>query len=119
MKKQLLTAFIALVAFSSNAQWINQNVPFGYEGYINDIRVVDTNTVWGNTFDALAASPYTQGWVRTTDGGNVWTAGTVGAPAQFVISNIWPIDADTCYVAMFNSSAAGGREYKTTDGGAS
>ena len=121
MKKQLLTAFIALAAFAAQAQWINQNVPFGYEGYINDIRIVNTNTVWGNTWDAvLHSSPYTKDWVRTIDGGNTWTAGTVSAPSPYVISNIWPIDADTCYVLMYDSVAgSGGAEYKTTDGGAS
>jgi hypothetical protein len=119
MKKQLLTAFIALATCSVNAQWIQQTVPFGYEGYINDIRITDVNTVWGNTWDAVLHSvPYTQDWVRTTDGGNVWTTGTIGAPSANVISNIWPIDADTCYAAMFDSTGAGGVVYKTTNGGA-
>ena len=123
MKKQLLTAFIALVTFSVQAQWINQFVPFGYEGYISDIRVADPNTVWGTSIDPAihGTTPYTQDWVRTIDGGNTWTTGSVGAPLNWVISNIWPIDGDTCYVAMFDSVAttALGREYKTTDGGAS
>jgi len=118
MKKQLLAVFISLAAFSAQAQWINQNVPFGYEGYINDIRITDVNTVWGNAWDALATDPYTQNWVRTIDGGNVWTSGSVGAPSQYVISNIWPIDADTCYVSMCNLSAADGAVFKTTNGGA-
>lgn len=119
MKRQLLTAFIALTAFASQGQWIQQSVPFAYEGYINDIRVKDANTVWGNTWDAVTHSvPYTQDWVRTTDGGNTWTSGSVGAPSQWVISNIWPIDGDTCYVAMFDSTGAGGVVYKTTSGGA-
>ena len=109
MKRQLLTAFIVFSAFASKAQWIQQSVPFAYEGYINDIRITDANTVWGNTWDAVTHSvPYTQDWVRTTDGGNTWTTGSVGAPSQYVISNIWPIDADTCYVAMFDSTGAGG-----------
>lgn len=120
MKRHLLTALIALTTFASQAQWIEQTVPFGYEGYINDIRITDQNTVWGNTWDAVLHSvPYTQDWVRTIDGGNVWTTGTVGAPSQYVISNIWPIDKDTCYVAMFDSLGAGGVVYKTTDGGTS
>ena len=120
MKKQLLTAFIALAAFTVQAQWINQYVPFGYEGYISDIRVVDSNTVWGTSIDPAihGTTPYTQDWVRTTDGGNTWTTGSVGAPLHWVISNIWPIDGDTCYVAMFDSLTAHGAEYKTTDGGA-
>jgi photosystem II stability/assembly factor-like uncharacterized protein len=122
MKKQLLTAFIALAAFSVQAQWINQFVPFGYEGYISDIRVTDPNTVWGTSIDPAihGTTPYTQDWVRTIDGGNTWTTGSVNAGGNWVISNIWPIDADTCYVVMFDSVAgSGGREYKTTDGGAS
>ena len=119
MKRLLFTATFAIAAFISNAQWIQQTVPIGYEGYINDIRITDANTVWGNTWDAVLHSvPYTQDFVRTTDGGNVWTSGSVGAPSQYVISNIWPIDADTCYVTMFDSTGAGGVEYKTTDGGA-
>jgi len=110
---------MAISALVANAQWIEQSVPYGYEGYINDIRITDANTVWGNTWDAVLHSvPYTQDWVRTTDGGNVWTTGTIGAPSQYVISNIWPIDGDTCYVAMFDSTGAGGVEYKTTNGGA-
>ncbi len=119
MKIKLLTAIIAISTFSTQAQWIQQSVPFGYEGYINDIRITDANTVWGNTWDAVLHSvPYTQDFVRTIDGGNNWNIGSVGAPSQYVISNIWPIDGNTCYVAMFDSTGSGGREYKTTDGGA-
>jgi photosystem II stability/assembly factor-like uncharacterized protein len=104
--------------FCVKAQWIQQSVPIPYEGYINDIRIVNANTVWGNTFDAVTHSTlYTQDFVRTIDGGNNWIQGSVGAPSQWVISNIWPVDADTCYVAMFDSTGAGGRVYKTTDGG--
>ncbi len=120
MKKLLLSTIIALASFAANAQWIEQTVPYGYEGYLNDIRITDANTAWGNTWDAVThAVPYTQDFSRTIDGGTTWTSGSVGAPSQYVISNIWPIDANTCYVAMFDSLGAGGVEYKTTDGGAS
>jgi len=104
--------------FTATAQWTNQTVPFGFEGYLNDIEVVDGNTVWGNPWDGLATTPYTQAFVRTIDGGNTWSVGNiVGSPANHNISNIWPIDGNTCYVSMWINGAAGGKVYKTTNGG--
>ena len=118
MKKNLLTLVLVFAACLVQAQWLNQNANFAYEGYLNDIEIVDANTVWANPWDALAASPYTRDFVRTIDGGNTWTVGTVTqSAANNLISNIWPIDANTCYVAMYVNGAAGGDVYKTTDGG--
>lgn len=118
MKKQLLTAFAALSGLAANAQfWANHNLPLLYEGYINDMEVVNSNVAWGNTWNATATTPYTQDFARTIDGGNTWTMGTIGAPAALNVSNIWPIDADTCYVSLWNSP--GGAVYKTTNGGVS
>ncbi len=89
MKKAVL-AFTAIFIFGhAAAQWTNQSVPFGFEGYVNDIEVVDGTTVWGNPWDAIATSPYTQAWVRTTNGGTNWNVGLIsGAPANHNISNI-------------------------------
>lgn len=116
MKKQLLTACVALCSFAANAQfWTNQNVPLLYDGYINDMEVVSSNVAWGNTWNALATTPYTQDFAKTIDGGLTWITGSIAAPAALSISNIWPIDADTCYVSMWSSP--GGAIYKTTDGG--
>lgn len=120
MKKQLLILAL-LVSFGAKAQisgWIQQNVPYGYEGYINCLSVVDSNVVWGNTWDATLTSPYTKDVVRTIDGGNTWSIGSVTAPATWNIANIYGIDANNAFVSMFNASAAGGRVYRTTDGGA-
>lgn len=116
MKKQLLTIFVALSSLAANAQfWVNQNVSLTYDGYINDMEVVNGNVAWGNTWNATAATPYTQDFAKTIDGGATWITGSIGAPPALSISNIWPIDADTCYVSMYNSP--GGAVYKTTDGG--
>jgi photosystem II stability/assembly factor-like uncharacterized protein len=121
MKKILLTAITALASFMTQAQWLNQNLPpLGYDGYINDIEVTDVNTVWANTQDGTtgAATQYTQDFVRTIDGGNTWTFGSItGSPAANSISNIWPIDANTCYVAMYGTTPATMGVWKTTDGG--
>lgn len=121
MKKLLLTAIIAVSAFTAKSQWINQNVPLTYDGYMNDIEVTDANTAWGNPWNgtAGAATPYTSDFTRTIDGGTTWTVGNIGATAGLVISNIWPIDATTCYVCMCNVTTGGGAVYKTTNGGTS
>lgn len=118
MKRFLLTMAAAIVTFAAQAQWINQNVPYGYEGYINDIEATTPDIVWGNPWNALTASPYTRNFVRTIDGGANWTFGTVSSsPASSLISNIWPIDGDTCYVSMYGTTPAGNGIYKTTNGG--
>jgi photosystem II stability/assembly factor-like uncharacterized protein len=122
MKKILLTIIIAFTVCGAYSQWINQNVPIGFQGYINDMEVVDSNTVWGNPWDGTtgATTPYTKNFARTIDGGNTWTVGTItGSPASALIANIWPIDADTCYVSMYGSTPAAGGVFKTTDGGTS
>lgn len=121
MKKILLTISIAFSVCGAYSQWLNQNLPLTYDGYINDMEVVDSNTVWGNPWNGTtgAASPYTKDFARTIDGGNTWTIGSItGSPASALISNIWPIDADTCYVSMYGTSPAQGGVFKTTDGGA-
>jgi photosystem II stability/assembly factor-like uncharacterized protein len=117
MRKTLLTVIAAAGSFLAQAQWINQNVPVTYDGYMFDMETVDANTCWGALWNGVATSQYTADFTRTTDGGNTWTIGTVTAPAGLVISNIWPIDANTCYVAMCDVNVGGGAIYKTTDGG--
>jgi photosystem II stability/assembly factor-like uncharacterized protein len=117
MKKQLLTLFIITTSFCSYAQWINQNVSLPYNGYINSMEITDANTVWGNPWNASASLPYTRDFVRTIDGGNTWTFGTISsAPASYNVSNIWPLNADTAFAAMWNDPWGGG-VFRTYDGG--
>lgn len=121
MRKILLTAVAAIFSLATQAQWINQNLMLtAYDGYMFDVETVNSNVAWGALWNGTtgAATPYTADFARTIDGGNTWTIGTVTATAGLVISNIWPIDGNTCYVAMCNVNAGGGAIYKTTDGGA-
>ena len=116
MKKQLLTLLITTIAWCSYGQWINQNVPLPYNGYINSLQLVDANIVWGNPWNAAATSPYTRDFVRTIDGGNTWTLGTISsAPSTYNVSNVWPLSADTAFASMWASP--GGGVFRTTDGG--
>jgi len=119
MKKNLLTIIIALTSFVSHAQWVSQNVPLTYTGFINDIRAVDANVVWGNPQNATTSPTVaTRNFVRTVDGGANWSVGTMtGTPANHRVSNMFPIDSSVCYSAMYNSAAAGGGVFKTINGG--
>jgi photosystem II stability/assembly factor-like uncharacterized protein len=120
MKKNLLLIILLFSAFLTKAQWVNQSVPIPYEGYIYDMEAVDNNTAWGVMWNATQTSPYTQDFVRCTDGGTNWTMGNIsGFNLDNVICNIWPIDSMTAYICAFNATAgAGGNILKTIDGGA-
>lgn len=104
MRKILLTAVAAIFSLATQAQsWTNQNLMLtAYDGYMFDVQTIDANVAWGALWNGTtgAATPYTADYARTIDGGNTWTIGTVTATAGLVISNIWPIDANTCYVAI-------------------
>jgi len=122
MKKKLLTIIIALFNGCAYAQsWIQQDVPLGFEGYIFDMETVNANVAWGVPYDNSTGTPTpTSNFVRTTDGGAMWTMATVaGSATAELLSNIWPIDSQTCYAAMYNSGGPGGAVYKTIDGGVS
>jgi photosystem II stability/assembly factor-like uncharacterized protein len=120
MKKNLLLIVILFSGFIVKAQWTNQDVPIPYEGYIYDMEAIDNNTSWGVLWSTTQTSPYTQDFVRTTDGGTTWTLGNISTfNLDNVICNIWPIDSMTAYACTFNATAGvGGNILKTTDGGA-
>jgi photosystem II stability/assembly factor-like uncharacterized protein len=121
MKKILLTFISALTFCGAHSQWINQNLPpITYDSYMYDVEVVDANNVWAAQQDGStgATTQYTKNFVRTTDGGNTWTHGSVtGSPAANVICNIWPTSATDAYVSMFGAGPVLGGVWKTTDGG--
>lgn len=117
MRKTLLTLIAAVGSLFTQAQWISQNVPMTYDGYMFDMETVDANTCWGALWNGVATSQYTSDFAKTIDGGNTWTTGTIPVASGWVISNIWPLNADTCFVMMCNINAGGGMIYKTVDGG--
>ena len=119
MKKILLTIIIALGTLATQAQWTNQTVPLPFTGYINNIRAVDANTVWGNAYNATTTPAVaTRNFVRTTNGGLNWSyALMTGTPINHRVSNMFPLDSSVCYSAMYNSAGAGGGVFKTVNGG--
>ncbi len=119
MKKILLTIIIALSTIATQAQWANQTVPLPFAGYINNIRAVDANTVWGNAYNATTSPAVaTRNFVRTTNGGLNWSyALMTGTPITHRVSNMFPLDSSVCYSAMYISTGAGGGVFKTVNGG--
>jgi photosystem II stability/assembly factor-like uncharacterized protein len=128
MKKLLLS--LSLIAFSSavNAQWTSQATGFADEFRgLNQIKIVDANTVWALAYDGSGAAANIQEFTRTTNGGASWNPGVInfGNP-DLEINNITAVSASTAWAsAIINVAAPGdqssngvGTIVKTTDGGA-
>lgn len=47
-------------------------------------------------------------FLRSADGGKTWRLDSVDSPYGYGISVIAPVDANTCYAAMFNAFPIGG-----------
>lgn len=121
MRPLLLALFISLFAsYSSDAQWVNQNVPLPYSGNLLDIEAVNADVAWAtvrkNTSGGNTEDP--GDFARTTDGGQTWEFKSVNYEEAFYTSNIWPLSADECYISGFYAAnSSGGIVLKTTDGG--
>jgi len=121
MKKSLLLFSILLSSILTNAQWVQQTVPLITDGTFFDVEATDANTVWANIYyDDGTQLNGVNGYAKTVDGGTTWRVTTrlVGTPLAYYVANVWPLDSDTCYAAMFSSGGTGGGIYKTIDGGA-
>lgn len=73
------------------------------------LSIVNAKIVWasgGGTF------------VRTTDGGETWQAGTVPGAEKLDFRDVYAVDAKTAYLLSIGSRNEG-RIYKTTDAGKS
>ena len=121
MKKLLLSLSLLAVGFISNAQWVEQATGFAtqFRG-IDDIKIIDANTVWGLAYDGSGGGATVQEFTRTTDGGLTWTPGfiDIGDPV-LKIGNLIPVDANTAWVSYFDETLGQGGVAKTTDGGLS
>ena len=59
MRKTLLTLIAAVGSLFTQAQWISQNVPMTYNGYMFDMETVNSNTCWGGLWKGGTTSQYT------------------------------------------------------------
>lgn len=113
-----LIALLMTMSFETNAQqWIAQPSNVNPNNYVQFIDAVDTNVVWGLASDRNSQLNPVQEFTRTTNGGNTWTPGVITNAANHGPSCIMALNADTAWVAMFNTSGGGGKILRTNDGG--
>jgi photosystem II stability/assembly factor-like uncharacterized protein len=118
MKKLLLSLSI-IASFTTNAQWTSQATGFDVASRgLSEIKIVDANTVWAVAYDGLVTTNNIQEFTRTTNGGSLWTAGTIDVGNNALsISNITPVNGTTAWVGAYDSTAGQGGVFKTIDGG--
>jgi photosystem II stability/assembly factor-like uncharacterized protein len=124
MKKLLLCFSLIALTSTINAQWTPQATGFSATSRgLNEIKIVDANTVWALAYDGSGLGSNVQEFTRTTDGGSTWTAGTIDVGnTVWELNNISPISATTAWVSAINNitgDANNGVGYisKTSDGG--
>ena len=101
--------------------WTMQNSAFASASRgIDQIAIVDANTVWAKAYDGINPSGYIREFTKTNNGGTTWTPGTISFTnsANYGVANIFPFDYMTAYACMFPVTGTGGTIVKTTDGGA-
>ncbi len=120
MKKLLLTGFVLAAMVSQAQSWVPQGTKLPTSFGIDEMVIVDANTVWAFAYDGSGAGTYPKIITRTTNGGTTWTATTVAGPgSNTLISDIAAIDANTAWIitAPYAAGSNGNRIWKTTNGG--
>jgi photosystem II stability/assembly factor-like uncharacterized protein len=105
-KSLFLITFIAVIVSPAFAQWHSQKS--NTDASLHGLGIVNANVVWasgtGGTF------------VRTTDGGATWHAGTVPGGEKLDFRDVYAVDANTAYLMSIGNGNES-RIYKTTDAG--
>ncbi|WP_374551737.1 T9SS type A sorting domain-containing protein [Flavobacterium sp.] len=120
MKKILLSiSFFSLTFFSNAQSWVEQATGFEVASRgVNEIEIVDANTVWALAYDGAVTTNNIQEFTRTTNGGSSWTYGIIDiGDTSLSINNICPISATTAWISAIDSNTGLGGIYKTTNGG--
>jgi hypothetical protein len=123
MKKPVLIALLTLLgteAFSQVATWVSQATGFTpVSSGVRYVSPVDSNVLWISSYDGSGGGANRQDFSRTVNGGQLWTAGTTGAPASYDWSMIYGVTADSAFAVFYDAVAgSGGGIYRTADGGA-
>lgn len=123
MKKLLLSALI-LTGLSSNAQfWTPKATGFTTVSRgIGSISIPDANNIWVTATDGSATASTTVKEIsRSTDGGNTWTASTIGlgvGTGGLGIGSVCALSGTTAYISCNPGTGGVGGVWKTTDSGA-
>jgi photosystem II stability/assembly factor-like uncharacterized protein len=97
---------ICLVAATAFGQWnpLKSNTTASLHG----LSIVNGNVVWASGTDGT--------FVRTTDAGETWQAGTVPGAEKLDFRGVYAVDAKTAYLMSIGNGNES-RIYKTTDTG--
>ena len=121
MKRTLLSLF-AILAFTigSFAQlWITQNSNLAASRGITDMHAVNSQIVWCAAYDGATPTNACQNFTKTTNGGTLWTAGTITGATGTSIANLCAIDGSKCWAITYYPSGTGANDgvWYTSDGG--
>ena len=126
MKKLLLTGFMLAAMVSQAQSWVPQGTKFPANFGVDEIDIVDANTVWIFAYDGRpldqGGGTYPKIVSRTTNGGTTWTANNITGPgSNTLVSDLSAIDGNTAWVVTAPASAGtnANRIWKTTNGGTS
>lgn len=121
MKQKLLLTAVLISSWAMHSQWATQNSGFTTASRgIDEIKIVDANTVWGKGYDGTTANANVQIFTRTTNGGTSWTTGTINVGnTAFEITNIIPVSGTTAWAGAVHPTNGRGGVWKTTNGGTS
>lgn len=112
---------MAFMGVFANAQfWVPQATNMPVNWGVDEISIVDANTVWLTGYDGSGGGTYPKDFAKTTDGGATWVAmNAEEIPSGALMSDIAAIDGNTAYVVTAPSSGGSSNNgiWKTTDGG--
>ncbi len=121
MKRTLLSVVaIFALALGLHAQmWIEQYSGMANSRGLTDLFAVDANVVWGAAYDGAAPTNACNDFCKTTNGGTLWTAGSITGATGLSIANIVASDGLHSWACCYNpgSGTNHGGVYYTADGG--
>ena len=115
---EIKNAFIMVRKLPSSV-WIPQATGFvtQYRG-IRNISIVNPQVAWASAYDGSGAGATVLEFTRSWDGGATWTPGTIqGLPTGMDLSELFAINRDTAWAALWGNTSGGKGIFKTTDGG--
>jgi PKD repeat protein len=123
MKRSLLSivclSLLSLYSFSQT--WIQQGAGFtATERGIMNISIATNQVAWVSAYDGSGGGAAIQDFSKTINGGTTWTPGTISGATGLSFSQIFAINKDTAWAAMYKVSGSSVQGvYKTTNGGTS
>lgn len=101
------------------AEWISQASGFTAASRgINYMWAADSNVVWATAFDNSNPTGPCSDFTRTTNGGTLWTPGTVTNTQGLASAMIFAMDSGKAYIPMYRSTGSKPQGiYFTSDGG--